>query len=255
MLISSCEKFSDLWQQHIRLYRENWMGEPIRTYLVTDRPTEAVLEGVEIIVAPSDYDFPMRIQYALQYIETDYVLLTLDDYFLIHPVSAENIATLAEKAKEGDMDYLLLYDRRKDRPKDFRDLEVLEPISLEEDYAVNLYPAIWKKSFLDKTVTEDLSPWLYEVSLTKTAKKENARCFFSPSGSFLILDVVRKGKVLHKANAYFKKHAIDIGDRPLISRRYELRLALMDFIKWHTPRCCFLFLKKVAKKCGMKFYS
>ncbi len=32
MLISSCDKFSDLWEQHICLYLNNRIGEPISTY-------------------------------------------------------------------------------------------------------------------------------------------------------------------------------------------------------------------------------
>ncbi len=213
------------------------------------------VEGVEIIVAPNGYDFPMRIKYALQYIQTEYVLLTLDDYFIIQPVYADKLKMLTKKSIENDIDYLLLYDRRKIKPKHFKSIDILESISLDEDYAVTLYPAIWKKQFLARTVKEDLSPWLYEVSLTKVAYTEKARCFFSPSGSFLILDVVRKGKILHKANTYFEKNGIVIGNRPIISRWIEIRLALMEFIKWHTPKVFFHFIKGIAKKCGMEFYS
>ena len=86
ILISSCDKFSDLWKEHIRLYRENWQGEPIKTYLVTDKETDMVFNGVEIISAPCGFDFPMRIKYALQYIESSHILLTLDDYFITTPI-------------------------------------------------------------------------------------------------------------------------------------------------------------------------
>ncbi len=255
VLISSCDKFSDLWKEHIRLYHENWKGEPVRTYLVTDRETEATFDGVKIIVAPAEYDFPKRIRYALQYIEADYVLLTLDDYFTVKPIKSDDLLYLADRAENEKIDYLMLYDRRKDKPRMFSALDVLEKIDLDRKYAVTLYPAIWNKDFLAKTVKEDLNPWLYEVSLTKTAKEEGASCYFSPAGAFRILDVVRKGKVLHKAARYFRKHGIDIGDRPKISRLTEIKLAMMDFLSWHAPKRLVGCIKRIGRKLGMNFYS
>ena len=104
-------------------------------------------------------------------------------------------------------------------------------------------------------IEEDITPWEFEPKLTFKAKILNAKCEFDNSGSFIILDVVRKGKILHKANKYFKKHNIYIGNRPLNKRSYEFKLWLMDFIKCHTPKWFSKFLKKIAKKCGMNFYN
>lgn len=255
VLISSCDKFSDLWKEHIRLYRNNWQGEKIKTYLVTDKETEQFFEDVQIIVAPSDFNFPMRIKYALQYIDAPYILLTLDDYFIINTIKRDELLYLSNRAETENIDYLMLYDRRRDNPYKFSTLDVLEEIGLKKKYAVTLYPAIWNKEFLAKTVKDDLSPWLYEVSLTKSALEAVAVCRFSPAGAFRILDVVRKGKVLHKANRYFKKHGISIGDRPIISRITEWKLAGMDIIDWYAPRWFVKLSKKVAQKMGMQFFS
>lgn len=255
VLISSCDKFSDLWEEHIRLYRENWKGESVKTFLVTDKATDANFEGVEIITAPSDYDFPMRIKYALQFIAAPYVLLTLDDYFTVNNIESKDIFYLADRAYNEKIDYLMLYDRRKDSSRKFLPIEVLEEIDLNKKYALTLYPAIWNKDFLAKTVKDDLSPWLYEVSLTKTAVEEGAKCFFSPAGTFRILDVVRKGKVLHKADRYFKSHGINIGDRPKISYLTEFKLAFMDALSWYAPKKLIGALKKIGRKFGMSFYS
>ena len=255
VLISSCDKFSDLWETHFRLYRENWDGAPWKTYLVTDKPTDRRFDGVEIIAAGEELDFPMRIRYALEQIDTDYVLVTLDDYFLIEKARAGILSELAERAEREKIDYLMLYDRRKTDPKKYKSPDVLEPIDLTKKYAVTLYPAIWNKDFLYHSVKSDLSPWLFEPSLTGYAREAGANCQFSPAGTFVILDVVRKGKVLRKADRYFKKHGIDIGDRPLIARSTEWKLAIMEQISWHAPKKLFRILKKIAKKCGMKFYS
>ena len=255
VLISSCDKFADLWDEHIKLYRKNWQLSECKTLLVTDKPTDRYFDGVEIVVAEENMDFPMRIRYALDYVKTPFVLVTLDDYFLIEKTDREKISTLVSYAERDSIDYLMLYDRRKTNPKKYEPIDRLYDIDLTRKYAVTLYPAIWSVEFLKKTVKENVSPWLYEPSLTKSAMEENAVCKFSHAGTFVMLDVIRKGKVLHKANKYFKKHNIDIGDRPIISRRIEFKLAAMDFIKYHMPKCVFRFTKKAAKKMGMKFYS
>lgn len=255
VIISSCDKFSDLWDKHIEFYRKNWGDNNAPTYLVTDKPTERSFDGVEIVVAEGDMDFPSRIKYALQYIKTPYVLLTLDDYFLIEKVNNQSIEKLVNRAEEEKIDYLLLYDRRKTDSRKYESIDVLHDIDLNKKYAVTLYPAIWSAEFLKNTVKEDLSPWLYEASLTKTAKEENANCKFSHTGSFIMLDVVRKGKLLHKAVKYFKKNNVDIGDREIISYAIELKLWVQDMISWYAPKKLFVFIKNLAKKFGVTFYS
>lgn len=255
ILISTCDKFSDLWEAHISFFRKNWSECDWKVYMVTDKPTERVFDGVEIIVAQPNMDFPLRIQYALDYIDTDHVLVTLDDYFLIGEIEPAKLDYLAKRAERERIDYLLLYDRRKTDERKYEPVEKLFPIDLTQKYAVNLYPAIWSKEFLRRTVKGNQSPWQYEPSLTETAREVGAVCMFSHAGAFVILDVVRKGKVLHKAKAYLKKCHVDIGDRPTIKRRTEIKLAVMDRISWYAPRPLFRAIKRAAKLCGMTFYS
>lgn len=255
VLISSCDKFSDLWDENIKAYRKYWMHNACSTYLVTDNATSWAASDVQVVVAAGQNDFPLRIKYALASITTPYVLLTLDDYFLIDPVESDKIAYLLERMEREHIQYMSLYNRRVTRKSQYRPLDELYPIDLEKKYAITLYPAIWDVDFLKKTIREDLSPWQYEVSLTQSAIREHANCQASLAGTFNILDVVRKGKVLHKAQRYFRKHGIDIGDRPSISYWTEMKLWLFDIISWYTPRKLFLFIKHVARKCGMKFFS
>lgn len=255
VLISSCDKFSDLWDENIKAYRKHWRNNPCNTFLVTDTITEWSAENVNVIAVEGQNDFPLRIKYALDSITTPYILVTLDDYFLIDPVDNQSFAYLLDRMQEEKIQYLSLYNRRVTKKSQYKPLEELIPIDLSKKYAVTLYPAIWETAFLMKTIQEDLNPWLYEVSLTKTAIKENANCQASLAGVYNILDVVRKGKVLHKAQRYFKENDIDIGNRPSIRYATEVKLMMFDLISWYTPRKVFKAAKGVARKLGMTFYS
>lgn len=255
VLISSCDKFSDLWDENIKAFRKCWKDNVCDTFLVTDTKTKWSAPDVKLIVAEGQNDFPLRIKYALNSITTPYVLITLDDYFLIDSVKNEAIAYLVNRMQKENIQYLSLYNRRLIHKRMYKPLDEFIPIDLTKKYALTLYPAIWEVEFLRKTIQDNLSPWLYEVSLTKVAIKENANCQASFAGTYNILDVVRKGKVLHKAQRYFKKNGIDIGDRPSISYVTEMKLAALDAISWYTPRKIFVVVKSLARKCGMKFYS
>ena len=49
MLILSCDKFSDLWDGHIKLLEQNWPDRDMETYIVTDAPTDKKYTGIRII--------------------------------------------------------------------------------------------------------------------------------------------------------------------------------------------------------------
>lgn len=253
VLISSCDKYSDLWDAHFLLLYNHWTGRLPQTYLVTDKPTTRSYPGVKIL--DFDGDMPIRLLKACEVIPEQFILLTLDDYFLISDTSESAIKNLVANQKEMEIDYLRIYDRR--RPKKGGKKTRLEqyPIDLSQKYAVSLYPAIWEKGFLMKCIDGDSSPWMFEPSLTEKAKERNAKCFANTSGVFEILDVVRKGKVLHKAKRYLKKNRISIGERPTLEWKYEIKQAVADFIWWYMPRWVYKVARRTAELFGMKFFS
>ena len=255
VLISSCDKFSDLWDENVSLYHKYWKNNTCHTILVTDNETKWSARDIEVVVARGENDFPMRIRYALDFITTPYVLLTLDDYFLIDSVSNRKINYLVDRMQRENIQYLSLYNRRITKKRQYKSVTELFPIDMTRKYAITLYPAIWEVDFLKNAIKTDMSPWLFEPLLTKTAIKMGANCQASLAGVYNILDVVRKGKLLHKAKKYFKKNGISIGDRPVIYYRTEIKLFLMDVISWYMPRKMFKVVKTVARKCGMTFYS
>ena len=82
-MIFSCNKFSDLWDGNMKMLRKNWPDKDFETYIITDKPTERTFSDAKVIAAGADVEWTDRLKYALQYVKTKYVFLTLDDYFLI----------------------------------------------------------------------------------------------------------------------------------------------------------------------------
>ena len=94
LVIHSCDKFSDLWDSHIKLLEGNWANRDVTTLLVTDKETEKKYDKVTVFSTGQNYQLSQRIATMLPYIETEYVLVTLDDYFPIYPNSS-NVLTRA----------------------------------------------------------------------------------------------------------------------------------------------------------------
>ncbi len=257
MLIMSCDKFSDLWDGHVKLLEENWHNRGMKTYIVTDKETNAEYENVKVLAAGEDKEWSERLAYALSQVKTKYVFITLDDYFLIKPVLNDKIKNLLTIMKNDSYDYVRLYLRPK-CPKKAKVSEYGEfyKINTKDRYSVNLYAGIWKKDFITNVIREPKNAWRFEVSLPKIATELNASCAMSNNGEFVILDVVRKGKLLHKSAKYFKEHkGIYQGDREVISRWYEIKLAIRTWGIRLMPKFITSLARDFMIKCGHHYFS
>lgn len=255
MLILSCEKFSDLWEGHIKLLETNWGDRGIDTYIVTDRSTDAQFQHVNIISAGEDKEYTERLAYALEFVKTEYVFITLDDYFLIKPVSNEKIEELISLADKEQLDYIRLFIRpTRANGEKIEGYKNIRRIKTERVYSVNLYPGIWRKSFMLKTLVKPLSPWNYEVTLSKIATEKKALCAVSNNGEFEILDVVRKGKLLRKPNRYLKKNGLYHGNREVHTFTYELKNNLITICARILPTSVSNKIRSVLIKFGFHFY-
>lgn len=256
MLIFSCEKFSDLWDAHIRLLEKNWPDRDMKTYLVTDSHHETDFSHVSVLAAGEEASFTARVRCACSVIKTKYVFVTLDDYFLIRPVETKRIAHLVSVMEKENLDYLRLYVRPK-RATGIAIGEDPDIFSIVNDtrYSVNLYAGIWRRDFLQKTAVGERTPWSYEASLSKIATELNAKCAMDKAQDFVILDVVRKGKILNKANRYLKKHDLYHGNRPVQSKWYEMALALRTFGVRHMPQSLVKLARRFMMSRGKHYYS
>ena len=213
MIICTCEKFSDLWEGNILLLNKNFPNRG-RTFLATDSPTERIFENITVVSAGKEAKITERISAALAETSAEYILFSLDDYFLTERIESRKISEAIAFMEAENIDYLRLYGAsksylRKEGAAESKNQKGfwIRDIS-KGTYKISLYPGIWRKDFLSATLSEKLDPWEYEVSLTETARKYGAKCAISCRGEFPFLDVIRKGKILRKAARYFEKNPV-----------------------------------------------
>lgn len=253
IMIQTCRGYSDLWVPHLDFLRESWPDCPFRTLLVTDAPANAAFPGVEVLAAGAGLHMPGRLAAVLPQITSEYLLLTLDDYFPVCPIDTREIRRLVEIMEREKLDYLRLFP---DPPPAGRhSVPGLYRVDLGTDYAVNLYPGIWRRDFLLATLPGPEDIWAYEVSLTHTARRLNARCAMTRGREFPVLDVIRKGKLLHKAARHLGKRGIFLPGREPVPRAEELRIFLFNRGKRLLPRPAARWVKRQLKKLGFTFFT
>lgn len=257
LLIFSCDKFSDLWEAHITLLNKYWPNRKCKTYIVTDKVSTLVFDGIEIIACGDDSEMSDRVKYICNIIKEEYILLTLDDYFPYGNFEEEKFINLINFLKENNGDYLRFFKEPK-QEKRIKITDSIYQISKLHRYSINLYPGLWKKEFLSSTVDESLNAWEYEVSLSKKANELKGNAFVYPKykEAFPFMDVVRKGKILRKAWKKLKKLDIYHGNRPIRTRKEEFKLGVQTFFSKITPAFLARFIKRILKKLfKSKFYS
>ena len=255
LTIHSCQKFSDLWDSHIYLLNKNWHNREVRTLIVTDEENDKRYKNVEILPTGIGKEMSDRMKEALKIINTKYILVTLDDYFPIYEINSEKIERLIDIMEKEDIDYMRLFHRPNSNHR-FKHYKDIYKIDLYDDqYAVNLYVGIWRKDFLEKTIRKTLNAWEYEVSLTNIAREINANCVMSKGKEFETLDVIRKGKILTKANKYLKNNNLKIGNREVMKKKDEFIIEFRTILKKMLPKKIVIKIKNYLKNKGYKFYS
>lgn len=253
MVISSCEAYSDLWDNHILLLNENWKDRDIKTVIVTDKVHESNYQDIEIFPAGDLLEMPQRLKKYIKTCDTEYILITLDDYYVDKKIDTKKIQRAIDIMETKKLDYFRFWPYPHERKK-IDDIEKAYWIELNGNYKVYLYPAIWRKEFLEDTIKDSLSAWEYEVSLTSIAKSLGANCAYSVNNEFHIVDVIRKGELLHPAKKYLDSKGLKL-DRKLISRKQEIKLDIMYYAKEVVPKPILRVIKKIMVKMGHKFIS
>lgn len=263
VIISTCDKFSDLWDANIYFLNKNFKSynEDVKVLLVTDDVTNRKFDGVEIISAGNGTEITERLKVALNTVETQYILFLLDDYFLTEKIDMNLLVDDMEFMDSESVDYLRLYPASKHYLKKEGATPVVGfPLfyirNIEKgDYKISLYPGLWKTDFMRMTLEQKMNAWQYEVALTEMARTLNAKCAISNHNELPFLDVIRKGKLLNKANNYLKNYPNFKLDRTVMKRKDEFLIWFKTRLRHWLPEGVFRALKKQMIKQGHEFYS
>lgn len=257
MLILSCGDFSDLWSGHIKQLNIHWPDHGMRTIIVTDKETALSFPGVEILPVCTAPEWTDRLRTALEIVDTEYIFVTLDDYYLIHDVDSGRIMDMVQMMDSEGIDYLRLFSQpERATSAAIPGYKKIHKVDTQYVYSVNLYSGIWKKAFLMETARHSKNIWQYEVSLARLAREYGAHCAMSTNQDFKILDVVRKGKLLRKAARFFRNNpGVYTGNREINRLGYELKLKFRHTFVRYMPTPIVNVTRNFMIKRGHHYFS
>ena len=110
ILVSSCDAYSDLWEPFFQLYRRYWPDRTFDLALITEAKGFGNPE-VRALKMGAGRDWSSMLSDALIHLNTPYVLLTLEDFFLRGPVSNKLVEQLLGQMRLNDLQMLRLVPR------------------------------------------------------------------------------------------------------------------------------------------------
>ena len=185
MLVLSCDKYSDVWDDFFNLKDRFWPDCPYRWHIVTESK-EYRRDSVDTILCGFDLNWAGRLKTALQTVSSPYIGLFLEDYFIKAPINSEKIAFYVALMRQERISFLNLgnvfrHILRQPNLEYFREHLVIIPNHLK--YGIDTSAAIWDKCFLLEKLGEgDYSAWQFEVDRCKEAESEKGL------GGFLLCD-------------------------------------------------------------------
>lgn len=223
VLVCSCDDYEDTWYPFFKLFNKFWSDCPYDIYLNTEEKKFS-FDELNVKCFSSQYKkmpYGKRLLNCLNCIDTKYVLILLDDFFLREKVNTKEIQNYIEFMKINPDVAVISFDSVKDELN--IDDGKLEKFLLRPKYAeykVNLQAGIWNKEKLMSYIRENDSPWDVEIQGTFRSYETDDKFYTLKDLSLspinygkkqgLTWGIVRGKWVYEDVKPLFDKHDIDV---------------------------------------------
>lgn len=259
IIIDSFDGYSDVWPYFFEVFNKYWENCDYDVVLVTNYKQ---FGDVKTITTGLEIDWVNRTLKAIECINTRYVMLLLEDYFLSRCLDNDMIENYLDFMCSNDCKYLRLVEFPKSRFDDNKDNTYI-PIYEDEEYGINLQASIWDRNYLIgllKSIKTG-SAWSFEVELLKKAKEAPNKpligCYTLRGNPLGFHNGILKGKWFSKEILFYKKRGIVINYQPRgkLSMIESFKYSFVQFVKNHVSYKTRKTIKKFLTKFGFKFVS
>lgn len=253
ILINSCDRYSDLWPVFFELFSKYWPDCPYPVYLGANEK-QFNYPNLHTLRIGVDDGWAQSAQRMMEAIDSEYILILLEDFFFFRPVDTQQVASLFNAMVDLNGAYLRL--------KPFPPPDHIEPIhpnlGLIEPgapYRVALQAAIWKKDVFLRLLKPGETPWQMELRGT-VRSTQMPEAFFSVWKPVLYYQAgVTMGKWTPSALHFLRHENIvpNLSARPVMASdeilyRDCLRIVnrLINLTPWKIRRKIGNFLRKIG---------
>jgi hypothetical protein len=233
IVILSTDAYSDLWPACCALHRKYWSDCPWPRFLASDtKPTD--FEGFGTVgVGQTGLSWSECARRILSQIESDTVLLMLDDFFLTGAVNTQRVTDLYQRMKHHRAAYLRLVPHKQYMRRLSGEQSLGEHIN-GLPYRSSLQAAFWDTAVLRKLLVGEENPWQFELfgGLRSDFRSEPfLSCYDLP---IPYTDVLERGKWLPRGVALCQHEGltIDFEKRSCITLADKKRRLLTRYLNW-----------------------
>lgn len=171
-LVSSCDKYRTAWYPLFSLIKIYWPNSPIKKYLITER-LNFHLEGIDVQVLNNKKGsaWGENLLSALKVIDTEYVIFSLEDFFLVDYVK-DDIIEKCVKWMDENPNIAQIRLKPSSDAVNLRMAEKYEGFRIAEDsmpYRIDTQVAIWRKNRMKELTNAQETAWRFESRGTKRA--------------------------------------------------------------------------------------
>ena len=212
ILVISCDRYADLWRPFFEIFWKRWPDCPFPVYLGTNHKTYSD-NRVKSIPIGEDQSWALGVHAMLDRIDSEYLILFLEDFLIKQVVETESILKLVQAAQDNQVGCLRLSPLPPPTPlpkhpvPNYSALGIVEPGC---PYRVSAQPAIWNVETLRRFLVPGFSPWEFEHIGTQMSEWM-PDIFWGPYNHNLIYDHgVEKGKWKPAGLAICKEAGVDV---------------------------------------------
>lgn len=265
IVVNSCDAYEDLWLPFFTLLKRRWPDCPYPVLLNTES-REFHLDGLDIRRAalqgaPASLSWSDRLRQTLKQVDTPFVLLLLDDFFLESPVDTERfaqcLAWMKNDAKLACFSFVPTiwpnvedgkYPGFQRRPR-------------RAAYTANCQAGLWRTKTLLKLLRRKENLWEFEEYATIRANHTNLEFYAAAKDAPLIMDydwrpggAVHRGKWTRHVPQLLQEIGVPMDlslrgtDTAPIAEYQEENLQMPSFYRYQMGRIWGCFVKKVRGK-------
>jgi|GEM_PF-5891756 len=254
IMVSTCKAYEDVMLNWLALYSKLNSHLNLNIYIVTDGFMEGIPSSVKQIIHESN-DWQKRLSYAINQVQSKYIMLFLEDYYFVDRVNLDKFNLLSEFVVDKDISYC----RMTNIPRQRLAGNLTSPLDFSKRHAINLQLAIWDKSFLNSILSSG-SAWQLEDNLNQLPLETlDLDKFVIDSSSIIKLtNGIIKGKIDPQVSLFYEKEysfSLNYKDRESLTWLDSVIIYLKSKGRYVKNKKVRVFLKKVIGLLGVNFVT
>jgi len=198
-----------------------------------------------IYAAEKDLGWSENLYTYLEQINSDYVLLLLDDFLFVDKPDIEHIIYGFEIMQKNDIPYFRLNNNP---PPNRKIDDYFGFIDYFCDYRSSLQPAIWDKNILMKLCEYKFNPWLFEWKAGIVKETIDKDFLGSYKDLIKIKHCIEKGMWIEEMMSFIKKDNLEVSNRGIFKFQQPSKPSFKDKLLSKIDPKILFHLRKTFKK-------